>query len=291
MAHTGCWQNAIMLHAAGRILEAPRELRAREIASIVYSFTKIKFARMRDTGVFAAAVDELTSSARLATLNPQDITMVAWAVARAQAEVAADRIEALAARALETLSEFRAGEVAVSAYAFGRLGRAADCAELLRALAARALESHVDMSSRELSLVLWGLAHSLVRADAACLDAFEEQFRVRLRSLQPHTMSNVIKAFAKLSHAPAESFLAAAAAEAARRMHRFQMAEVANLLWGFAQLRHRDDALCAAAEEHVMESLDVCTQHHVTSVVGSLRALGYRPEALITGARACDFQA
>lgn len=290
MAHTGCWQNAIMLHAAGRILEAPAALRAREIASIVYSFTKIKFARVRDTGVFAAAVDELTSAARLATLNPQDITMVAWAVARAQAEVGADCVEALAARALDTLGEFHVGEVAVSAYAFARLGRAADCGELLCALASRALENPRAMCSRELSLVLWGLGHAVVATDAAVLEAFEKEFYSRMRSLQPHTMSNVVKAFAKLHHTPRDQFLAALADEAVRRVHRFQMAEMANLLWALAQLQYRDDALCEVAEEYVMDSLDVCTQHHVTSVVGSLRGLGYRPEDLISSARACDFQ-
>jgi hypothetical protein len=122
MSRVNVTNNTVLLHAAERIIKAPGGLRSREIVTLLYSFTRIRFTGIRETGVHAAALHELVTPPRLAALNPQDVAMAVWAMARIKAEVPIDEVEALAARAVELVPVMNHGEMAVTAYGFAMLG-------------------------------------------------------------------------------------------------------------------------------------------------------------------------
>ena len=66
--------------------------------------------------------------------------------------------------------------------------------------------------------------------------------------------------------------------------------QVSNLLWAYQQLMWQDIALCTVAEEYAADNVHLCTMHHVSSMVTSLRGVGYQPESLVTAARGHGFQ-
>jgi hypothetical protein len=289
MSRVNAGNNTIMLHAAQRIIDAPGGLRSREIVTILYSFTRIRYTGIRETGVHISALHELVQPVRLASLNPQDITMAVWAMARIKAEVPFEELDVLATRATQLVQTMNQGEMAATAYGFAMLG--CQHKRLLCALADRTLHLRKHMRYREKAIVLWALGKAVVVPAAGVLEGFAADFTLHMRVLPPLTLANVAKAFAKLRFTPPEDFMTLLTIEAAYRVEDFQMAELSNLLWALQQLQWLDLPLCQAVEDVVTKGMHRCTQDHITSLISSFRGLGYRPENLIAAARACSFQA
>lgn len=139
--------------------------------------------------------------------------------------------------------------------------------------------------------MLWALGKALIVPVDGVLAAFAADFTRHMRVLPPLSLANVAKAFAKLQYTPPEDFMELLTIEATYRVKDFRMAELSNLLWALQQLQWLDVPLCQAVEDVVTDDMQRCTQHHISSLISSLRGLGYRPENLIAAARSCSFQA
>jgi hypothetical protein len=229
------------------------------------------------------------SNSRLVTgaAAVQDVANTLWALARMSVAVPAPQLERLAELAHARVPHCTVQELAVSAYAFGKLRHNARA--LLVAIAHRAARDRAAMSDQELCLVLWALAKVECHVDSVVLEAFAAELHARMAVLPPLSMSTAVKAFAKMKYKPPVWLMNVVSAETARRLGTYKLAELSNLVWAFAQMQWQDVALFEQVEEFVIDHIHVCTRHHVSSIVTSLRQLGYQPELLVTVARSQGF--
>jgi len=117
------------------------------------------------------------------------------------------------------------------------------------------------------------------------LTTLENELHSRAYRMQPLGISNSMKAFAKLKHLPRAEYMDCMSEAAVTIMDEFSMAELSNLLWAYAQLGWVDEELFETAEEHVMDSMQVCTKHHILSILNSFKASGHLCHRLVTTAR------
>jgi hypothetical protein len=283
-------RNTPLLTAAVACLKAKApQFQTREIVTLLYTFTKLKFTAAKRAGVYQVALAEMLAPKREQALNTQDIANTLWALARMKVDVDGAMLDQLAEYALTSIGLFQCQELACTAYGYGLLKHRHE--RLMSVIALRALQLRASMTHQELCLVLWALGKLEVSPGEDMLAAFSAEFESRISVLQPLTIANVIKAFAKLEYTPSADLMNLISIEGRKRIKDFKMAEISNLLWAYKQLRWKDDALFKVAEEYVSDNVDQCTRHHVSSIIASLQGIGFQPEVLVTSARSHGLQA
>lgn len=288
MYHTKIYDAALLRACVVRLKAEATFFQSSEIVMCMYTFTRFKYLPAKKSGMYQAALSVLLEPSRQPALNTQDVSNTLWALARASIHVEPAQLDTLAELALQRVSLFSPQELACTAYAFGKMQHSHPV--LMQAVSQRALHERSVFSNQELCLVLWALSKLGISPGEQQLAAFASEFGDRMPMLPPLTISNMIKAFAKLQYTPNEDLMNQISIEACRRMGDFHMAELSNLLWAYQQLMWQDLALCEVAEEFASDNMHLCSQAHVASMVTSLRGVSYQPEALITAARTYGIQ-
>lgn len=290
MCKTNHRSRPVLTAAAARVVEAPEEFTTEELVRLVWVFTKTRFTESRDMGVHAAALRELVKPDRLQDMLPQDHANLLWALAGLRVKVSAADLNLIAGTAVRHVAHCKSSELANIVYGFGSLMHQHD--ELLLSAADEVVRRSGQMSSQELCMVIWAFGKlGVVPEDGQLLASAAKEFMARMQvdELSPLTMSNSIKAFAKLEYLPEAEYMDALSASTVAIMHKFQMAELSNLLWAYQQLGWADRELFERAEEFVIENMHLCSRHHVSSFVSSLKRSGWMCHRLVTVARHNDF--
>jgi hypothetical protein len=290
MCKTNHRSRPVLTAAAERVVQCPGEFTTEELVRLVWVFTKTRFAESREMGVHAAAVCELVKPERLNDMVPQDHANLLWALAGLRVKVNPADLDLLAAAAAKHVSNCKSAELANMVYGFGALMHQHD--ELLLSAAEEVVRRCGQMSSQELCMVIWAFGKlGVVPEDGQLLTSVSRELlaRMQVQELAPLTLSNSIKAFAKLEYMPGQQFMDALSASTVATMHKFQMAELSNLLWAYQQLQWTDRELFKRSEEFVIENMHLCSRHHVGSFVSSLKGSGYMCHRLVTVARHNDF--
>lgn len=290
MCKTNHRSRPVLTAAAERVVKAAEEFTTEELVRLVWVFTKTRFTESREMGVHAAALRELVKPERMQDMLPQDHANLLWALAGLRVRVDSADLDLIATTAAQRVTHCKSSELANIVYGFGSLMHQHD--ELLLSAADEVVRRSGQMSSQELCMVIWAFGKlGVVPEDGQLLSAAAEEFLARMQAdeLSPLTMSNSIKAFAKLEFLPGAEFMDALSASTVATIHKFQMAELSNLLWAYQQLEWTDQELFQRAEEFVIENMHLCSRHHVGSFVTSLKRSGYECDRLVTVARNNDF--
>jgi hypothetical protein len=158
------------------------------------------------------------------------------------------------------------------------------------AIVARANTIRTSMSDQELCVVLWACGKLAYVPHNNSLDTIGSEFARRLPALPPLTISNMTKAFSKLKHFPTDLPISDILTHASGKLSEFSMAELSNLVWAVCQAQHVDESFFALVEEAMCERIQEASLHHVTSIVISLRKIGWQPAHLVSAARSHGFQ-
>jgi hypothetical protein len=290
MCKTNHRSREVLRAASQRVVSTAEDFATEELVRLLWAFTKCRFCDARDCGVHEVALKELIKPERLSAMLPQDYANLLWAMAGLKVAASPAVLDTFADAAAPALARFKSAEVANVVYGFGALMHRHD--ELLLAAADEVTRRGGMMSDQELCMIIWSFGKlGVVPDDGLLLKAAAAEFRQRMSvdELSPLTISNVIKAFAKLDYLPDSGFMDALSAAAVGGLAGFRMSELSNLLWAYQQLAWVDEDLFERSEEFIIENMHLCTRHHVSSMVMSFRRNGYMCDRLITVARNNDF--
>lgn len=291
MCKTNHRSRKVLTAAAVRVVGTAEEFSTEELVRIMWVFTKTRFREAREMGVHDAALRELVKPERLTDMSAQDHANLLWALAGLKIRVGSADLDLLAGASTRHLSRCKSSELANIVYGFGALMHQHD--ELLLTAADETVRRSAQMSDQELCMVIWAFGKlGVVPEDGQLVQAVANEFlaRMQVSELAPLTLSNCIKAFAKLEHLPEAEFMDTLSASAVATLPKFHMAELSNLVWAYQQLQWVDYELFERTEEYVIENMHLCSVHHVSSIVSSLKRSGYMCGRLVTVARHNDFQ-
>jgi hypothetical protein len=219
--------HAVLTILATRISACAHQYTPKQVASTFSSFAKLQW--LPPQGVVGQLGAQLTSS--LHQSNAQDISMTLWALAKLNARVDQQQLDAILRHTTAQLptGSFSAQSIANITWALAGLD-AQPSIELLQ---------QVD---RQLSVLLEASRQQQQAAASAAnsrprLAHATGQQQQDGSSLTPQGLSNIIWAFAKLSHQPSAHLMDLAIEESAATMSSASPQSLTNLAWALAQLR------------------------------------------------------
>lgn len=284
MCHTGQQSPEILRAAARRMVERPGDFASEELVRLLWSFTRMRWREARHSDVHARIVAELARPERAAKLLPQDFSNTLWSLAQMKVYAEKPDLDALADAATANLHRFKEQELANLVYGYGAQRHWHE--GLMTAAAAEVLLRKERFQDKELCMFLWAVGTlGVAPGGELFLTAVMKELHSRVKTLRPLSMSNAMKAFAKLRFLPPAEFMDSMSEVAVASLEEFNMSELSNLLWAYAQLGWTDEELFEASEEFMMDNMNLCTKHHVSSIANSFKTSGYLCHRLVTVAR------
>lgn len=284
MCHTGQQSPEILRAAARRMLETPGDFASEELVRLLWSFTRMRWREARHNHVHERIVAELARPERVGKLLPQDFSNTMWSLAQMQVFADPKDLDELAEAAAGLVHRFKEQELANLVYGYGAQRHWHE--GLMTAAAAEVLLRKERFQDKELCMFLWAVGVlGVAPGGELFLTAVAAELHSRAHSLKPLSISNAMKAFAKLRYLPEAEFMDSMSEAAVASLDKFNMSELSNLLWAYAQLGWMDEELFEASEEYTMDNMHLCTKHHVSSIANSFKASGYLCHRMVTVAR------
>lgn len=284
MCYTGQQSPEILRGAAKRMLESPEEFSNEELVRLMWSFTRMRWKEARVNQVHVRIFSEITKPKRLQKFSPQDCANVLWSMAQMHVFAEPEDLDMLADVKCGQLHRFQERELANLVYGYGAQRHWHE--GLMTAAAAEVLLRKDRFLDKELCMFLWAVGVlGVAPGGELFLASVCKELHTRAHKLRPLSISNAMKAFAKLQYLPPADTMDAFSEAAVASLDQFSMAELSNLLWAYAQLGWMDEELFEAAEEYTMDNMHMCTKHHVSSIANSFKASGYLCHRMVTVAR------
>lgn len=229
-----------------------------ELAMAVWAVVALGYAS-EYAGFLMAAAEPITAKA--GELKPKEIGLITWAYAAALTHVWGDEVDdpttemrwlaapvqALMERTLRCEDQLKPKDIAMVAWAFGRLvkvdwnGLGPHVDMLCATLASSALKCIKQFSAQDLAELAVGVVH-MQYDNANLMQLIAFQATQKLRQFSHRELSNLIWAFGKVFRRP-RRFVLAVVEEARGRLPHFTKQELANLAWALTVLEVYDKAL------------------------------------------------
>lgn len=159
-------------------------------------------------------------------------------------------------------------------------------AEVVAALLRAARAAATGMNHQQLSMTAWAAA-KLAPSNTAdeptelLMDTLQETALDKLHRMQPHQLSALAWAHARLWNLGDSLLLHELARAATKQLHRFGPQALSNLTWAFARARHYDGALTAALARRGRTLLEDFSPAELSNLVWGLVTLGCRQQGFL----------
>eukprot|EP00741_Cyanophora_paradoxa_P025639 tig00000385_g24743.t1 len=291
------YHSAALLAAASRL---PSELEG-NCSNLLWSLATLK---ERDAAVFEAVAARCLQA--IPSFNEQNLSNVAWACA-ALGHYDAALFDAVAKASLDRVSHFTPQGLATLAWSFATL-RAPAGAPLLEAAAAHAVTRLSDFAAQGLSLLCWSFATFGANCDAETPlgpspaqtpsasspspspspePSSSSSSFAAAASTAPGTAggsssssSNGVAPSAFASPAVVAFFTLVAGELVARRLSDFSPQAISNIVWAFAKVGVRDEAMLSSVAAEAARRLSDFGEQNISNVAWGFAKLQFAPPRL-----------
>ena len=219
------------------------EMRARDVADVVYSMAKLRESGRR--GLDDKLARELVSRATATAddFEAQDVTSLVWGFAQMGFQPDNDLLEAMQRRATATAGDFKLQTVTSLVWGFGKMGFKPD-ADLLEAMQGRAEATADDIAHREVATLVWALEKVGVKSpDAVLMAALQQRATATAGDFTPTDLANLLSALAALENPqPDAEFLEAILGRATATAGDFHLKTMVRLMSAVAEMGVGPDA-------------------------------------------------
>lgn len=212
-------------------------------------------------------------------LNNMEITNCLWALATLEARGDAEEALALelAGLAMTHIESFEPRNLALSAWALGKLGY--QDLTWCRRWASQVIPRLADFEPRDLTMVLWAFATVHWR-DEAFLTEFCKEVQRKCEAYSPQDIGNTLWALATLAFRH-EATLAAVSAECFKKAETFDQQNLSISMWSCATLNYKNMNLLHHITQLITERIKTFASQGIANTVWALAKFGFQQKCLL----------
>lgn len=212
---------------------------------------------------------------------PQDLSSIAWAVATSRTRD--QSVQALLTRVSQEsqlkLDEFIPQDIAMCSWAFAKV--AARDGKLLQLFAERSVDRVAEMNGQNLANVVWSLA-TIREMHTPLMTIVARTPSDMIHGLGPQEYSNIVWAFATLKGlakwTDAEILFRRTAPRVVNTSKDLDSQHLANILWAYAKISHRDDGLFHVLSREAMRGTRQPNPLNLANLSWAFANAGYHGE-------------